>query len=280
MRKIDTDRPMETSTPVTGDIVEMLAKLAKWKPKTLEQVITACERLKHAANEEIFYGNSRADNGEKRSFFESLVGKMVKYPNGVANSTEYLYVTKVDITELDLDTTAKLTGMRLSKYNRIGNDTVQEYTLPILYSDIVDMKVQAFTVMRHGFKVTYSIVSTQAEYLDAVMRMRNIAEKAMAIPDYLARGSVKISLRKSRFTRGTRNDDNNVETPTTKGEGQCQNQPISTTATRAASRSPRAPADTTSSSPETTARASRKSRVSATSRRNVSGKSPRSSSSS
>jgi hypothetical protein len=278
MRKIDTDRPMETSTPVTGDIVEMLAKLAKWKPKTLEQVITACERLKHAANEEIFYGNSRADNGEKRSFFESLVGKMVKYPNGVANSTEYLYVTKVDITELDLDTTAKLTGMRLSKYNRIGNDTVQEYTLPILYSAIVDMKVQGFTVMRHGFKVTYSVVNTQAEYLDAVMRMRTIAEKAMAIPDYLARGSVKISLRKSRFTRGTRNDDNNVET--TKGEGQCQNQPTSTTTTRAASRSPRAPADTTSSSPATTAMASRKSRVSETSRRNVSRKSPRSSSSS
>ena len=279
MRKIDTDRPMETSTPVTGDIVEMLDKLAKWKPKTLEQVITACERLKHAANEEIFYGNSRADNGEKKSFFESLVGKMLKYPNGIANSTEYLYVTKVDITELDLDTTAKLTGMRLSKYNRIGNDTVQEYTLPILYSSIVDMKVQSFTVMRHGFKVTHSIVSTQAEYLDAIMRMRNIAEKAMAIPDYLARGSVKISLRKSRFTRGTRNDDN-VETQMTKGEGKCQTQPTSTTATRAASRSPRAPADTTSSSPATTARASRKSRVSVTSRRNVSGKSPRSSSSS
>lgn len=280
MKKIEVEHVMATKTPVTPDITEMLAKLSTWKPSSLEQVITACERLIHAANEDIYYGNSRADDGEKRDFFNSLVNKMLTYGNGVANSTEYLYVTRVNIVEADLDTTAKITGIRLSKFNRIGNDTLQEYTLPIMYSSIVNMKVNGFTVLRNGYKVEYSIVNTQADYLEAVSRMRYIAERAMEIPEYLSKGSVKISLRKSRFTRGTRNDDNNVETQTAKGDGQCQNQPTSTTESKAASKSQEAPSDTTSSSPATTVRASRKSRVSATSRKNASGKSPRSSSSS
>ena len=284
MKKIEVEHVMATKTPVTPDITEMLAKLSTWKPSSLEQVITACERLIHAANEDIYYGNSRADDSEKRDFFNSLVNKMLTYGNGVANSTEYLYVTRVNIVEADLDTTVKITGIRLSKFNRIGNDTLQEYTLPIMYSSIVNMKVNGFTVLRNGYKVEYSIVNTQADYLEAVSRMRYIAERTMEIPEYLSKGSVKISLRKSRFTRGTRNDDNNVETQTTKGDGQCQSQPTSTTATRAASRSPRAPADTTSSSQGTTESGTDKStrppRASATSRRLVLRKSPRSSKSS
>jgi hypothetical protein len=209
---------------------------------------------------------------------------MLTYGNGVANSTEYLYVTRVNIAEADLDTTVKITGIRLSKFNRIGNDTLQEYTLQIMYSSIVNMKVAGFTVLRNGYKVEYSIVNTQADYLEAVSRMRYIAEKTMEIPEYLSKGSVKTSLRGSRFTKRPAPDDT-IKEDTTKQEGKpWQNRHTSTTASKAASKSPEAPSDTTSSSQGTTAsgtaKGTRPPRASATSRRLVLRKSPRSSKSS
>ena len=284
MKKIEVEHVMATKTPVTPDITEMLAKLSKWKPSSLEQVITACERLIHAANEDIYYGNSRADDSEKKAFFNSLVNKMLTYGNGVANSTEYLYVTRVNIVEADLDTAVKITGIRLSKFNRIGNDTLQEYTLPIMYSSIVNMKAAGFTVLRNGYKVEYSIVNTQADYLEAVSRMRYIAERTMEIPEYLSKGSVKISLRGSRFTRRPEPADN-IKEDTTNQEGKkWQTRHTSTTESKAASKSQEAPSDTTSSSQGTTASGTDKStrppRASATSRRLVLRKSPRSSKSS
>jgi hypothetical protein len=286
MRRIEIERDIATHTPVTEDILDMLNKLKAWTPKTLEQVIEVGNRLIHAANEDIFYSTSKERKAEKVPYFMDMKGKMIKYPNGIAHSTEYIYVTGVEIDDKDWDTTANITGVRLSKYNRIGNDTVQLYTLPIRFSTVVDMKEDAVTVLVSSYRVEYSIVSNFAEYKDAVSRMKAFAPLVQSIPEVMTRDMVKISLHTKTFTKGKAKGDNKVEAKkqfNPRGK-RWQIQPTSTTTNKATSKSCAEPSATTSSSPATmgngTGRCTPRPRVSGTSRKSVSKKSPRSSKSS
>jgi hypothetical protein len=251
-RRIEIDRTAVTKTPVTEDITDMISKLAAWKPRTLEQVITVGERLIQAANEARFGGLTRTINSDKVKFFKSLEGKLVKYPNGIVNSTEYLYVKEVDIGEVALDMTARLTGIRLSKYNRIGADTIQEYTLTIPFSSIVDIGNDYFTVYRNDYRVEYSIVVGD-EYKGAISRMKSLAVEVIGLPDE-AGIKCKVSLTKKSFTKRASNDDTKVEakTPNIQKGKRWTNRPTSTTINKAASKSCEEPSATTSSSPETT----------------------------
>ena len=286
MRRIEIERDIATHTPVTEDILDMLNKLKAWTPKTLEQVIEVGNRLIHAANEDIFYSTSKERKAEKVPYFMDMKGKMIKYPNGIAHSTEYIYVTGVEIDDKDWETTANITGVRLSKYNRIGNDTVQLYTLPIRFSTVVDMKEDAVTVLVSSYRVEYSIVSNFAEYKDAVSRMKAFVPMVQYIPDFMTRDMLKISLHKKSFTKGKAKGDNKVEAKkqfNPRGK-RWQIQPTSTTTNKATSKSCAEPSATTSSSPATmgngTGRCTPRPRVSGTSRKSVSRKSPRSSKSS
>jgi len=286
MRRIEIERDIASHTPVTEDILDMLNKLKAWTPKTLEQVIEVGNRLIHAANEDIFYSTSKERKAEKVPYFMDMKGKMIKYPNGIAHSTEYIYVTGVEIDDKEWDTTANITGVRLSKYNRIGNDTVQLYTLPIRFSTVVDMKEDAVTVLVSSYRVEYSIVSNFAEYKDAVSRMKAFAPLVQSIPEVMTRDMVKISLHTKTFTKGKAKGDNKVEAKkqfNPRGK-RWQIQPTSTTTNKATSKSCAEPSATTSSSPATmgngTGRCTPRPRVSGTSRKSVSKKSPRSSKSS
>lgn len=286
MRRIEIERDIAAHTPVTEDILDMLNKLKAWTPKTLEQVIEVGNRLIHAANEDIFYSTSKERKAEKVPYFMDMKGKMIKYPNGIAHSTEYIYVTGVEIDDKEWDTTANITGVRLSKYNRIGNDTVQLYTLPIRFGTIVDMKEDAVTVLVSNYRVEYAIVSNFAEYKDAVARMKAFAPLVQSIPEVMTRDMVKISLHKKSFTNGKAKGDNKVEAKkqfNPRGK-KWQIQPTSTTTSKATSKSCAEPSATTSSSHETmgngTGRCTPRPRVSGTSRKNVSKKSPRNSKSS
>jgi hypothetical protein len=286
MRRIEIERDITAHTPVTEDILDMLNKLKSWTPKTLEQVIEVGNRLIHAANEDIFYSTSKERKAEKVPYFMDMKGKMIKYPNGIAHSTEYIYVTGVEIDDKEWDTTANITGVRLSKYNRIGNDTVQLYTLPIRFSTVVDMKEDAVTVLVSSYRVEYSIVSNFAEYKDAVSRMKAFAPLVQSIPEVMTQDMLKISLHKKSFTKGKVKGDNKVEAKkqfNPRGK-RWQIQPTSTTTSKATSKSCAEPSATTSSSPATmgngTGRCTPRPRVSGTSRKSVSKKSPRSSKSS
>lgn len=286
MRRIEIERDIAAHTPVTEDILDMLNKLKAWTPKTLEQVIAVGNSLIHAANEDIFYSTSKERKAEKVPYFMDMKGKMIKYPNGIAHSTEYIYVTGVEIDDKDWETTANITGVRLSKYNRIGNDTVQLYTLPIRFSTVVDMKEDAVTVLVSSYRVEYSIVSNFAEYKDAVSRMKAFAPLVQSIPDFMTRDMLKISLHKKSFTKGKAKGDNKVEAKkqfNPRGK-RWQIQPTSTTTNKATSKSCAEPSATTSSSPATmgngTGRCTPRPRVSGTSRKSVSRKSPRNSKSS
>ncbi len=286
MRRIEIERDIATHTPVTDDILDMLNKLKSWTPKTLEQVIEVGNRLIHAANEDIFYSTSKERKAEKVPYFMDMKGKMIKYPNGIAHSTEYIYVTGVEIDDKEWDTTANITGIRLSKYNRIGNDTVQLYTLPIRFSTVVDMKEDAVTVLVSNYRVEYAIVSDYTEYKDVVDRMKAVASLVKDIPDYITQKTVKISLRKKSFTKGKAKVDNKVEAKkqfNPRGK-KWQIQPTSTTTSKATSKSCAEPSATTSSSPETmgngTGRCTPRPRVSGTSRKKAFKKSPRNSKSS
>lgn len=286
MRRIEIERDIAAHTPVTEDILDMLNKLKAWTPKTLEQVIAVGNSLIHAANEDIFYSTSKERKAEKVPYFMDMKGKMIKYPNGIAHSTEYIFVTGVEIDDKDWETTANITGVRLSKYNRIGNDTVQLYTLPIRFSTVVDMKEDAVTVLVSSYRVEYSIVSNFAEYKDAVSRMKAFAPLVQSIPDFMTRDMLKISLHKKSFTKGKAKGDNKVEAKkqfNPRGK-RWQIQPTSTTTNKATSKSCAEPSATTSSSPATmgngTGRCTPRPRVSGTSRKSVSRKSPRNSKSS
>ena len=286
MRRIEIERDIAAHTPVTEDILDMLNKLKAWTPKTLEQVIEVGNRLIHAANEDIFYSTSKERKADKVPYFMAMKGKLIKYPNGIAHSTEYIYVTGVEIDDKEWETTANITGVRLSKYNRIGNDTVQLYTLPIRFSSVVDMKEDGVTVLVSNYRVEYSIVSSFAEYKDAVSRMKAFAPLVQNIPEDMTRDMVKISLPKKSFTKCKVKGDNKVEAKkqfNQRGK-KWQIQPTSTTTNKATSKSCAEPSATTSSSPATmgngTARCTPRPRVSGTSRKNVSRKSPRNSKSS
>ena len=286
MRRIEIERDIAAHTPVTEDILDMLNKLKAWTPKTLEQVIEVGNRLIHAANEDIFSRTSKERKAEKVPYFMGMKGKMIKYPNGIAHSTEYIYVTGVEIDDKDWETTANITGVRLSKYNRIGNDTVQLYTLPIRFSTVVDMKEDAVTVLVSNYRVEYSIVSSFAEYKDVVARMKAFVPMVQYIPDFMTQDMLKISLHKKSFTKGKAKGDNKVEAKkqfNPRGK-RWQIQPTSTTTNKATSKSCAEPSATTSSSPATmgngTGRCTPRPRVSGTSRKSVSRKSPRNSKSS
>lgn len=286
MRRIEIERDIAAHTPVTDDILGMMKRLSAWTPKTLEQVIEVGNRLIHAASEDIFYSTSKERKAEKVPYFMDMKGKMIKYPNGVLHSTEYIYVTGVEIDDKEWETTANITGVRLSKYNRIGNDTVQLYTLPIRFSSIVDMKEDAVTVLVSNYRVEYAIVSNFAEYKDVVGRMKAFAPLVQSIPEVMTRDMVKISLHKKSFTNDKAKVDNKVESRkqfNSTGK-KCQKPPTSTTTSKETSKSCAEPSDTTSSSPETmgngTAGCTPRPRVSGTSRKSVSRKSPRSSKSS
>lgn len=279
MRRIEIERDIATHTPVTEDILDMLAKLKAWMPKTLEQVVEVGNRLIHAANEDIFCATTKKCQSNKVRYFMDMKGKLIKYPLGIARSVEYIYVTGVEIDHKEWDTTANLTGVRLSKYNRIGNDIVQLYTLPIQFGSVLDMKEDSVTTLEANRRVEYTIVSNYAEYKDAVSRMKAFVPMLQYIPESMTQDMLKISLRRKAFTKGKAKDDNN---PFSQGDEQCPNQP--TTTRKAASKSCEEPSDTTSSSPATTGngtgRRTPRPRVSGTSRRSVSRKSPRSSKSS
>lgn len=286
MRRIEIERDIAAHTPVTEYILDMLNKLKSWTPKTLEQVIEVGNRLIHAANEDIFYSTSKERKAEKVSYFMNMKGKMIKYPNGITKTTEYIFVTGVEIDYKDWETTANITGVRLSKYNRIGNDTVQLYTLHIRFSSIVDMKEDAVTVLSSNYRIEYSIVSNFAEYNDVVARMKAFAPLVQNIPEDMTRDMIKISLHKKSFTNGKSKVDNKVESkPQFNPRGKkCQKQPTSTTTNKAASKSCAEPSATTSSSPATmgngTGRYTPRQRVSGTSRKSVSRKLPQNSRSS
>lgn len=281
MRRIEIERDLATHTPVTEDILDMLAKLKAWMPKTLEQVVEVGNRLIHAANEDIFCATTKKCQSNKVRYFMDMKGKLIKYPLGIARSVEYIYVTGVEIDHKEWDTTANLTGVRLSKYNRIGNDIVQLYTLPIQFGSVLDMKEDSVTTMEANRRVEYTIVSNYDEYKDAVSRMKAFVPMLQYIPESMTQDMLKISLQRKTFTKGKAKDDNN---PFSQGDEQCPNQPTSTTTRKAASKSCEEPSDTTSSSPATTGngtgRRTPRPRVSGTSRRSVSRKSPRSSKSS
>lgn len=282
MRRIKIERDLATHTPVTEDILDMLAKLKAWTPKTLEQVIEVGNRLIHAANEDIFCATTKKCQSDKVRYFMGMKDKMVKYPLGIARSVEYIYVTGVEFDHKEWDTTANLTGVRLSKYNRIGNDIVQLYTLPIQFGSVLDMKEDSVTTLEANRRVEYTIVSNYDEYKDAVSRMKAFVPMLQYIPESMTQDMLK----RKTFTNGkakcdNRADDNN---PFSQGDKQCPNQPTSTTTRKAASKSCEEPSATTSSSPATTGngtgRRTPRPRVSGTSRRSVSRKSPLSSKSS
>lgn len=282
MRRIKIERDLATHTPVTEDILDMLAKLKAWTPKTLEQVIEVGNRLIHAANEDIFCATTKKCQSDKVRYFMGMKDKMIKYPLGIARSVEYIYVTGVEFDHKEWDTTANLTGVRLSKYNRIGNDIVQLYTLPIQFGSVLDMKEDSVTTLEANRRVEYTIVSNYDEYKDAVSRMKAFVPMLQYIPESMTQDMLK----RKTFTNGkakcdNRADDNN---PFSQGDKQCPNQPTSTTTRKAASKSCEEPSATTSSSPATTGngtgRRTPRPRVSGTSRRSVSRKSPLSSKSS
>ena len=286
MRRIEIERDLATHTPVTEDILDMLAKLKAWTPKTLEQVIEVGNRLIHAANGDIFCATTKKCKSDKVRYFMDMKGKMIKYPLGIARSVEYIYVTGVEFDHKEWDTTAKLTGVRLSKYNRIGNDIVQLYTLPIQFGSVLDMKEDSVTTLEANCRVEYTIVSDYAEYKDAVSRMKAFVPMLQDIPEFMTQDMIKISLHRKAVTKVKAKDDNRAgdNKPFGQGDEQCQNQPTSTTTSKAESKSCEEPSDTTSSSPATTGngtgRRTPRPRVSGTSRRSVSRKSPRSSKSS
>jgi len=286
MKRIEIERNIASHTPVTEDILDMLKKLSAWKPKTLEQVIAVGERLIHAANEDIYYGQASVGKEDKVAYFNGLKGKMIKYPNGISQSMEYIYVTGIEIDDKEWDTTANITGVRLSKYNRIGNDTLQMYTLPVRFGTIVDMKENAVTVLVANYRVEYAIVSNLDEYKDVVARMKAFAPVVQNVPKDLVRENVKISLHRRPFTKGKVKCDNKVEAKkqfNQRGKS-CPRHPTSTTTSKATSKSCEEPSATTSSSPATmgngTARCIPRPRVSGTSRKSASRKSPRNSKSS
>lgn len=282
MRRIKIERDLATHTPVTENILDMLAKLKAWTPKTLEQVIEVGNRLIYAANEDIFCATTKKCQSDKVRYFMDMKDKMIKYPLGIARSVEYIYVTGVEFDHKEWDTTANLTGVRLSKYNRIGNDIVQLYTLPIQFGSVLDMKEDSVTTLEANRRVEYTIVSNYDEYKDAVSRMKAFVPMLQYIPESMTQDMLK----RKTFTNGkakcdNRADDNN---PFSQGDKQCPNQPASTTTRKAASKSCEEPSATTSSSPATTGngtgRRTPRPRVSGTSRRSVSRKSPLSSKSS
>jgi len=277
MRRIEIERDIATHTPVSEDILDMLNKLKAWTPRTLEQVIEVGNRLIRAANDDIFYSTSKECKDEKVPYFMDMKGKMIKYANGIAHSTEYIYVTGVEIDDKEWETTANITGVRLSKYNRIGNDTVQLYTLPIRFNTVVDMKEDSVTILVSNYRVEYSIVSNFAEYKDVVSRMKAFAPIVQNIPEVMTRDMVKLSLHKKTFTNGNAKSDN-------KRGRQCQNHLTSTTTNKATSKSCEGPLATTSSSPAMmengTGRCTPRQHVSGTSRKSVSKKLPRNSKSS
>lgn len=235
MRKIEIDHKLSSSTPVTDDISDMLAKLASWKPKTLEHVIMACERIIHAANDDIYYKSAKESKVDNVAYFNAMKGKLIKYPNGIDKSTGYLYVTDVKVNDQTWNAEAILTGVRLAKFHRIGNDEIQVYTLSISFNNIIAIEDDGVTIQNHGYNVKYEIVSSYDEYRNAVSRMKTIIDSVQKIPDILTRDMVKISLHK----------------PTKRGK-QCQTQPTSTTTGKVVLKSCGALSDTTSSSPETT----------------------------
>ena len=287
MRKpIVIDRTLKTKTPVTEDILDMLAKLAKWKPTTLEQVIQVGERLIHAANEDLFYGSAKADTAGAKTFFESLVGKMLKYPNGIMGSTEYLYIDEVTFAECEWNMHAKLTGVRLSKHNRIGGDTIQVYTLPVHFNNIIARDDNSVTVSANGFHVKYEVVTKFKEYSDAYIRIREVIERANKIPSAWGKVVSKVSLTKKPFTKSPTKDDNKVEAKTKFNQRgkKWPTPPTSTTTSKATSKSCEVLSATTSFSPATMASGTGKSirpkRVSVILARKSSKKSPPSSKSS
>lgn len=202
MKRIEIERDNTTHTPVTTGILDMLKKLSAWTPKTMEQVIEVGNRLIHAANMDIFHFTTKECNNKQVSYFMAMKGKMIKYHNGIKHSPEYIYVTRVEIQNNKGEPITNITGIRLAKYNRIGNDTVQLYTIHIHFSSVVEMSEDAFTVFAtnyRGQRVKYSIVSDFTEYTDAVARMKAFVPMVQSIPENMTQDMVKISLHKKPF---------------------------------------------------------------------------------
>lgn len=280
MRKpVAITHTMQTKTKVTDDIMGMLSALATWKPKTLEQVITVGERLIHAANDAIVNSSENTGADEKKAVFNGLVGKMIKYPNGIKDSIEYLYVEHVDFVDVGRETRARVTGVRLSKFNRIGNDTLQVFTLPVPFSNIVDIGKGYVEICANGFTVRYEVVMDPNEYHDVYDRIRTINERVSRIPNKLAKGTCKVSFAKKTVAKTGKNDDiicRTNETNIQRGQP-CQTPPTYTKTNKEVLNSCAEPLATTSSLPGMTgngmAKCTRLRRASVISPKNVSRKS-------
>lgn len=176
----DNSDNIKGGTKVTPTVAEMFAKLKKWNPSTLEQVIEVSNRLINAASVDIFYAIQNECDTKHRQWFAGLVGKIIYWDSGIKGQHEYLYVKEVK-TEKKPKHLVYINGIRLSKYNRIGGNCLANYTLTIDTCEIIDTTKTSCTIRTFGFKHEYTICSN-VQYVDTVGEMRKIAADVMKLP--------------------------------------------------------------------------------------------------
>ena len=159
----------------------MLDKFKKWTPTTLEQVIEASNRLINAAAEDIFYANVKVCEEKLIKWFKNLTGKIIYWDNGIKPEVEYLYITEVN-TPCHTRHNFYLSGIRLSKVNRIGPDCLSTFTLTIDLNDITAINQNKCAIWRNGRRVDY-VICSNVQYMTTVSTMKDLAEKIMKIPD-------------------------------------------------------------------------------------------------
>ena len=182
-RQVDTRTPPPARTPLSPAVADMFMKLSSWTPATMEQAIEACNRIIRTANEDMYKSASMDTSERYDKFFAGLAGKCIKFPTGIRNSFDYMFIKGAEWDRNDFDTLVKLFGIRLGKYNRIGGDTIQASSVSIRYGNVLELSPSHIIVSDCGTRAQYAIVTDPEEYALAAMRVKALAAEAMKIPD-------------------------------------------------------------------------------------------------
>ena len=142
--KVGLKRTAQKSS-VSPILMEMLGKLATWKPKSNEQVMEVASRLLKAAQDE--YDNDHTDMGLAKKACKMLVGHTLSKFNGISYDHDYVFDAMVEDKKLILHT------LHVFRRNRVAEYSVCTRSLKISVSELVPEPVGASVVNRKKWQL-------------------------------------------------------------------------------------------------------------------------------
>lgn len=131
---------------VSQELLDMLAKLSTWKPRSDLAVLEAATRLAQAAREKVDYPKESGDDVLQKAMWSclDLPGKLLARDNGVC--TEYDYV--MSVTEDRDNSAVVLETLHLFRRSRVGEQAMGIRTISVPAGSVMAVDPEAMARVR------------------------------------------------------------------------------------------------------------------------------------